>query len=75
MDTGLITSVSSISASGVGLAVGAVLVGLSVFFSLLMVATWKSLKTLAVKQGKHNAVKLLAQSKLDSMANIILQAM
>ena len=28
-----------------------------------------------VKQEKHNAIKVLAQSKLDSIANIILQAM
>ena len=28
-----------------------------------------------VKQGKHDAITLLAQSKLDSMADIISQAM
>ena len=32
-------------------------------------------KTLTAKQGKHNSIKLLAQSKLDSIANIISQAM
>ena len=35
----------------------------------------KILKTFTVKQEKHNAIKLLAQSKLDSIANIISQAM
>ena len=80
--TGLITSAvitggTSIatSASGAGLPVGIILGGFSVFFSLKTVITWKSFKTLTVKQGKHNVIKLLAQSKLDSMANIISQAM
>ena len=35
----------------------------------------KILKIFTVKQEKHNAIKLLAQSKLDSIANIISQAM
>ena len=63
VDTGLITSAvitrgASIatSASVVGLPVGAALAGFSVFFSLLTFATWKSLKALTVKQGKHNAI-------------------
>ena len=34
-----------------------------------------SFLTLTVKQGKHNTIKLLAQSKLGSMVNIISQAM
>ena len=63
------------SASSVDLPVGAALGWLSVFFSLLTITTQKSFKTLTVKQGKHNTIKLLAQGKLDSMANIISQAM
>ena len=82
VDTGLIisavitggTSIAT-SASSVGLPVGAALAGFSAFFSLSTVATRKSLQTLTVKQEKHNAIKLLAQRKLDSMANIISQAM
>ena len=35
----------------------------------------KILKIFTAKQEKHNAIKLLAQSKLDSIANIISQAM
>ena len=35
----------------------------------------KILKIFTIKQEKHNAIKLLAQSKLDSIANIISQAM
>ena len=31
----------------------------------------KSFKTFTVKQEKHDAIKLLAESKLDSIANII----
>ena len=74
VDTGLITSAvitggASIatSASVVGLPVGTALAGFIVFFSLLTFATQKSLKTFTVKHGKHNAI--------DSMANIISQAM
>ena len=35
----------------------------------------KSFKIFTVKQEKHNSIKLLAQSKLDSITNIISQAM
>ena len=35
----------------------------------------KSIKIFPVKQEKHDAIKLLAQGKLDSIANIISQAM
>ena len=80
--TGLITSKvitggTSIatSSSGINLPVGIILCGTSIFFSLITVATRKSFKTLTVKQEKHNTIKLLAQRKLDSIANIISQAM
>ena len=62
-------------ASGVGLPVGVALGGTSLLFSLATVITQKSFKIFIVKQEKHDAIKLLAQSKLDSIANIILQAM
>ena len=62
-------------ASGVGLPVGLTLSGTSLLLSLATVITQKSFKTFTVKQEKHDAIKLLAQSKLDSMANIISQAM
>ena len=72
MDTGLIKSTvitggTSIAAfaSGVGLPVGITLSGTSLLLSLATVITRKPFKT----------SKLLAQSKLDSMADIILQAM
>ena len=78
MDTGLITSTvitGGISiaafASGVGLPVGAALGGTSLLLSLATAITRKSFKTFAAKQETHNFVKLLAQSKLDSIANII----
>ena len=35
----------------------------------------KCSRSLTVKQGKHDAIKLLAQSKLDSIADIISRAM
>ena len=82
MDTGLITSTvitGGISiaafASDVGLPVGIALRGTSLILSLASVITQKSFKTVTVKQEKHNSIKLLAQSKLDSIANIISQAM
>ena len=62
-------------ASGVGLPVGIALSGLSLLPSLATVITRKSFKTFTVKQEKHNAIKLLAQSKLYSMVNIISQEM
>ena len=82
VDTGLITSTvitGGISiaafASGVGLPAGIVLSETSLLLSLATVITEKSFKTFTVKQEKHDAIKPLAQSKLDSIANIILQAM
>ena len=78
VDTGLITSTvitGGISiaafASGAGLPVCIALSGTSLLLSLAIVITQKSFKTFTVKQEKHDAIKLLAQSKLDSIANII----
>ena len=82
VDTGLITSTvitGGISiaalASGVGLPVGIALGGTSLLLSLASAITQKSFKIFTVKQEKQDAIKLLAQSKLDSIANIISQAM
>ena len=82
VETGLITSTvitGGISiaafASGVGLPVGIALIGTSLLLSLAAAITRKSFKIFTVKQEKHDAIKLLAQSKLDRIANIILQAM
>ena len=82
VDTGLITSAviagwASIPAfaSGAGLLVGTAFCGLGVVFSLLAVATQKFSRSQTVKQGKHNTIMLLAQSKLESITDIISQAM
>ena len=82
MDTGLVTStviIGGISiaafASGVGLPVSIALSGTSLLISLATVITQESFKNFTGKQEKHDAIKVLAQSKLDSIANIILQAM
>ena len=56
--------------SGVGLPVGNALSETSLLFSLVTVIRRKSSKTFTVKQEKHDAIKLLAQSKLDSIANL-----
>ena len=82
VDTGLITSTvitgeisTAAFAIGVGLPVGIALSGTSLLFSPTTAITQKFLKIFTVKQEKHDAIKLLAQSKLDSIANIISQAM
>ena len=82
IDTGLITStlitggISIVAfASGVGLPVSIALSGTSLLLSLATAITRKSLKIFTIKQEKHDAINLLAQSKLGSMANIISQAM
>ena len=81
VDTGLITSevitgrVSVAAfASGAGLPVGIALSETSLLFSLATAITRKSFKIFTVKQEKHDIIKLLAQSKLDSIADIISQA-
>ena len=82
IDTGLITSTVitrgiSIAAfaSGVGLPVATALSGTSLLLSLATAITQKSFKIFSVKQEKHDVIKLLAQSELESIANIISQAM
>ena len=65
----------SICQRGVGLPACAALGGTSLRLSLATVITRKSFKTFTIKQEKHNSIKLLAQSKLDSIANIISQTM
>ena len=62
-------------ASGVGPPVGIALSGTSLLLSPATAITRKSFKIFTVKQEKHEAIKLLAQSKLDSTTNIISQAM
>ena len=81
VDTGLITSTVitagvSIAAftSGAGLPFGIALSETSLLVSLATAITRKSFKIFTVKQEKHNAIKLLAQSKLDRIADIISQA-
>ena len=82
VDTGLITSTVitrgifiAAFASGVGLLVGIALSETSLLPSSATVITRKSFKTFTIKQEKHNSIKLLAQSKQDSITNIISQAM
>ena len=82
VDTCLITSTvitGGISiaafANGIGLLVGAALEGTSLILSLATGITRKFFKTFTVKQEKHDAIKLLAQSKLDSITDILSQAM
>ena len=81
VDTGLITSTVitgevSIAAfaSGVSLPVGIALSGTSLLFSLETDITRKSFKICTVKQEKNDAIKLLNRSKLDSIVDIISQA-
>ena len=82
VDTDLITSMvitgrisNAAFASGVGLPVDIVLRGTSLRLSLATAITQTSVKIFTVKQEKHDFIKLLAQTKLDSISNIISQAM
>ena len=82
VDTRLITSTVitggySIAAfvNAVGLPVVIVLSGTSLLISLATAITQKSCKMFTVKQEKQDAIMLLAQSKLGSIANIISQVM
>ena len=82
LDTGLTTLAviaggASIPAfaSGAGLPVGAALGWIGVVLALLTVATRKFSRSQTVKQGKSDVIMLLAQSKLDIIADIISQAM
>ena len=62
-------------AAGVDVPVGITLSGASLLLFFAMVITWKFFKTFTMKQEKHDAIKLPAQSKLDSIADIISLAM
>ena len=82
VDTGLIRLVvitgrisTATFASGVGLPVGAAFGRAGLLLSLATVITRKSFKILTVKQKKQDAIKVLAQSKLDSISSIISQTM
>ena len=61
-------------ASGVGLPVVIAFSGTSLLLSLATTITRRSFKIFTVKQEKHDSIKLLAQTKLDSISNIISQA-
>ena len=65
----------TVFASGVGLPVAICLSGANLHLSPATAILWKSFKIFTVKQEKHDSIKLLAQTKLDSMSNIISQAM
>ena len=60
--------------SGVGLPVSIALSENSLLLSLATAITQKSFKIFTVKQEQHDAIKLLVQSKLDSITNTISQA-
>ena len=80
-DTGFITStvITGVSiaafASRVGLPVGVAFSGTMLLFSLSAAITREYFKILTVKQENHNATKLLAPCKFDSIADIISRAM
>ena len=82
VDTGLIKSMvitGGISitafASGVGLPVRIAQSGTSLLVSFATAITQRSFKIFTVKQETYDAIKLLAQTKLDSISDIISQAM
>ena len=61
--------------SGVDLPAGITLSGTSLLLPHATVITRKPFKIFTLKQEKHDAIKLLVQSKLNSIANIITQVM
>ena len=62
-------------ASGVGLPVGIALGGVSLLFPFMTPAAQKYLKASIVVREKHDSIKVLAQGKLDSIANVTSLAM
>ena len=81
VDTGLITSAAitggvsvAPSATVVGLPVGIILGGITIVFLLVTIAIRTSFKTLTLKQKKLDSIKLFVQNKLDSIVDIISQA-
>ena len=82
VDTDLITSTviaGGISiaafASGVGLPVGISLNGTRLLLFLDAAITRKPFNIFFIKQEKHDAIKLLARTKLNSISNVISQEM
>lgn len=59
--------------SGVDLPDDIVFSGIRETFSLATAISRKSFKTFTIKQEKHGAIKLFAQSKLDRIGDIISQ--
>ena len=80
LDTSLITTTAvtggiSIAAlaSGIGLPVGISLSATSVLFSLATTITRKTISIFKSKEKNHDGIRLLAQSKLDSISETIYQ--
>ena len=81
LDTSLITTTAitggiSIDAlaSGIGLPVGISLSATSLLLSLATTITRKTISIFKSKEKKHDGIRLLAQSKLDSISETISQA-
>ena len=68
------TSIAAIS-SGVAIPIGIVLTGTSLLLSIATTVTRKSLNAIRVKQKKHDQILLLAQTKLESIQDIISKAL
>ena len=75
VDTGLITSTLITEGISISIARWYCLKWNELLLSLASAIIRKSFKIFAIKQEKHDATKLLAQSKLGSIANIISEAM
>ena len=75
VDTGLITSTVITGGISISIARWYCLKWNYLLLSLASAIIRKSFKIFTIKQEKHDAIKLLAQSKLGSIANIISEAM
>ena len=68
------TSIAAIS-SGVAISIGIALTGAGLLLSIATTITRKSLNAIRVKQKKHDQIILLAQTKLESIQDIISKAL
>ena len=66
-------SITSLS-TAIGLPVSIALASITLVFSLSTVVTRKTIKLVDTKSKKHNQIRLLAESKLDSISDAVSQA-
>ena len=76
MGTTVITGGGSIASlsTGIGLPISIALASITLVLSLTTVVTRKTIKIVDTKSKKHDQIRLLAESKLDSISDVVSQA-